>query len=203
MRIRFTLTSLFLVHLLALPAGAQPFSPEALDDAGIDPAVEGEVVDPLAPPELVEIEVRFGESLYDIARWSGLEMEDIEALNAIDLRDGIKGGQLLLLPLDSGAFATLQTRRAEFADSRVDRYLKRRGGLADVQTYRMRTGDTVWDVARENGRLPLWVVSAFNDDVDLDRVGIGADLRLPVPGDAVAVPEPLFHAPAPATPVGP
>ena len=80
--------------------------------------------------------------------------------------------------------------------------MKRRGGLADVQTYRMRTGDTVWDVARENGRLPLWVVSAFNADVDLDRVGIGADLRLPVPGDSVEGPPPAPHAPAPATPIG-
>ena len=200
MHIRFTLTSLFSVLMLAVPAAAQPFSPEFLDDAGVDPAFEAEVVDPLAPPELVEIEVRFGESLYDIARWSGLQMEDIEALNAIDLRDGLKGGQLLLLPLGKDDFAQLQSRRADFADSRVDRYMKRRGGLADVQTYRMRTGDTVWDVARENGRLPLWVVSAFNADVDLDRVGIGADLRLPVPGDSVEAPAP--HAPAPATPIG-
>ena len=203
MRIRFTLTSLVLLAAFAMPAFAQPFSPEALDDAGIDPAFEGEVVDPLAPPELVEIEVKFGESLYDIARWSGLQMEDIEALNAIDLRDGLKGGQLLVLPLDTASFESLQARRAEFADSRVDQYLKRRGGLADVQTYRMRTGDTVWDVARENGRLPLWVVSAFNADIDLDRVGIGADLRLPVPGDSAAVTEPASHSPAPVTPLTP
>jgi hypothetical protein len=202
MRSQFTLVSLVLTLFIALPAAADPFSPAGLDDAGFDPAVEVEVIDPLAPPELVEIEVRFGESLYDIARWSDLDMEDIEVLNGIDLRDGLKGGQTLTLPLDEAAFARLQSERKAFSDSRVDRYLSRRGGLADISTYRMGTGDTVWDVAKANGRLPLWVVSAFNEDLDLDRVGVGATLHLPVPGDAIAVKPAAPHAPAPATPTG-
>ncbi len=165
---------------LALAQGVHAPEPDGLElyyDAGLDvPEM----------PELVSIRVRHGESLYDIARWAGVTVEDIEALNGIDLHRGLTAGEVLELALTEDEQATFEKRRSRFAERRRDKYLKRRGGLVEVRDHRVRTGETLWGLARANGRIPMWLLASFNEGRDLDEVGIGDTVRIPVVGDVVA-----------------
>ena len=164
-------------------AGDPITGPDKLDGASIS-AAEFEV------PELVEIRVQHGESLYDLARWSRVDVEAIEEINGIDLGHPLSGGQRLILPLTDMQLNRLQSARQAFAEQRKDDYLHRRGGLVEVHSYRMKTGDTVWSVSRRHGNLPTWLVKAFNPALDLNRVRIGQRVQLPVVGDMLVPDEP-------------
>ena len=136
-------------------------------------------------PDMVEIHVRPGESLYDIARWSEVRMEALEQLNGIDLAHGLQGGQALVIPMTQAVQTQFVQSRTSFHDRRKTRYLQRRGGLSEVREYRVRTGDTVWNIAKEHGDIPLWLVKAYNPETDLNRVRIGDILSVPIVEDSV------------------
>ncbi len=137
-------------------------------------------------PSLVEVEVHHGESLYDLARWAGVTIEDLETLNGIDMHAGLKPGQTLEVALTDDELGRFEKRRARAGERRVERYLKRRGGLVEVKSHRVRTGETLWSIARSNGRLPMWFLATYNEGRNLDRIAIGDSLQVPVVGDTVA-----------------
>jgi hypothetical protein len=161
------------------------YTAEAQAQAVAGPADDAGVMDNFDIPELVEVEVRHGESLYDLARWSGTDVEALESLNGIRLETPLSGGAPIVIPLTAGGLKKLNARRNRAGKRRQDRYLSRRGGLVEVKKHRMRTGETVWKIARNNGRLPIWFIEAYNPKLDLNRVQIGQSIQLPVLGDTV------------------
>ena len=62
----------------------------------------------------------------------------------------------------------------------MERYLSANGGLAGIEGYTVRTGDTAWAIAKEIAGVPSWVLAAFNSDTSLDRLSVGATLYLPI-----------------------
>ncbi len=137
-------------------------------------------------PALIEIRVRHGESLYDLARWASVTIEDLETLNEIDLHAGLRPGQTLEVALTDAEFERFAHRRGGAAKRRAERYLARRGGLVEMRSHRVRTGETLWGIARANGRLPMWFLATYNEGRDLDRIAIGDTLQIPVVGDSLA-----------------
>lgn len=185
--------------LTLVPTPVEPVQDEAPSQA---PALAsaGEVASVEAhPPTTLQITVRPGENLVLLAGWAGTTAEAIASLNAISVTSPIVPGQSLEIPLvvDSGGESDLQDEvrlarenleraRERFAQTRWDRYLSRRGGLVGVITHQVETGETAWEIARFQARIPLWVLAAYNRDVDLDHLRIGEELVLPVLGDTLA-----------------
>ena len=138
--------------------------------------------EPEAPT--VSITVRSGESLVLLADFANVRAEDIADLNGIGVKDAIVPGQTLrVLAVDEADFTA---RRDTWLAGKVERYLSRRGGVVGLADRRVGTGDTAWSIAREQGRVPMWIVEYYNPDTDLDRLGIGDQLTLPVFADTVA-----------------
>jgi LysM repeat protein len=136
-------------------------------------------------PEMVQIQVKHGESLYDLAQMSKVNIEALENINGIDLSTPLKGGQRLVIPMTKIALTHFQTARKEFVDSRKASYLAKRGGLIEVRPYRVKTGDSAWNISRANGRLPVWFLKSFNPKSNLNRISIGQTIFVPVVGDTV------------------
>lgn len=152
---------------------------------------------PLSPSDggvsehaLTEITLRHGESLFLLADWTGVTSETLAAINGLDVSEPVRAGATLLVPVDDIGFDQLQAQRDDAFARRLDRWIRGRGGLAGVTTHRVRTGDTAWSIAHEEHGLPIWVLAAYNPDVDLDRLRIGDGLQLPVTADTVAELEP-------------
>ena len=137
--------------------------------------------------QLLEIEVRPGESLVLLGSWSDLTAEAIAAENGIAVTATLYPGQLLEIPVTTEVFDAMQSSRDEFEDVRLDRYLTRRGGLLGVTAHTVGTGETAWQVARDHGELPLWVLASFNRGENLDVLRIGQEISLPLLGDSVAM----------------
>lgn len=168
-----------------------------LSDTGlmvVPPGSVEDLVDGEGDP-LLEIEVRPGESLVLLARWSGLSVEAIADDNGIRTGGTLYPGQLLEVDIDTETFTAMQDARDRFEDARLDRYLTRRGTLVGVTSHTVGTGETAWQIGREHGELPLWVLASFNRDLNLDRLRIGQEINLPMLGDTVAMDdEPLEDA---------
>lgn len=137
-------------------------------------------------PEMVQVRVKHGESLYDLAQMSQVSIEALENINGIDLNTPLKGGQRLVIPMTKAVQSDFKTARNSFADKRKNAYLNRRGGLVEVKPYRVKTGDSAWGIGKANGGLPVWILKAFNPTVDLNQISIGQTISVPVVGDTVA-----------------
>jgi len=145
---------------------------------------EGDGAEPAAPATAIYA-LRSGETLDHFARWSGVPVEDIAAQSGLSLGKLHDVGTELVLEVDDDLRAAIDLARDGHHAARAERYLARRGGLVDHVEYHVRTGDTAWAVANDNGDVPVWLLEGLNPSVDLDRLRPGQTLSLPVTADMV------------------
>ena len=119
-----------------------------------------------------ELQVRPNENLVLIAEWADIPVDLLlDANPELDAREALYPGQTLIVPV---ADATpLEQGRALWIQGRLDRFLVRHGGVAGVEEVRVRSGDTAWGLAQDVG-LPLWVLDAYNQNLNLDGLRVGA-----------------------------
>ena len=175
----------------AMPPAVEVAAEVAVTEEEPEPAME-EVVEVTTPPPSVdggghEVVIRPGESLVRLAGWTPMKAEEIAEYNGISVQGTLYPGEVLLLPLTEDEVVDLERSRSGYQDDRLERYLGKRGGLVGVDGHRVGTGETAWGIAREHGELPMWVVAAFNKELDLDRLSIGDTMHLPVLGDTVTL----------------
>ncbi len=124
------------------------------------------------------VTVRSGESLDRLSRWSGASVEELAALNELEITSPLIPGQVMEIPIaDQEAFDA--SRNGEL-EKRLERYLASNGGLAGIEGYTVRTGDTAWAIAKQIASVPSWVLAAFNPDRSLDHLSVGDTLYLPI-----------------------
>jgi len=178
-----------------------PTAPIAVEAPSEVPLAKVELDEPIAPraaparsggpseleiDQMPEIHVRTGESLALISDWSDVSIEDLALINEIGITDDLLPGQCLHIPLEKEEVAALEGERIAFSNRRLERYIAKRGGLVGMATHQVRTGETAWGISRTQAGMPTWVLSAYNADRDLDRLGVGDTLYIPVLGDTMA-----------------
>lgn len=167
----------------ALPAATE--SPGAVAIT-ISEAILGDEKSPLQKADTF-IRVRSGENLVALSKWAQTSPTDLAHLNGMEVQDTLFAGQELGFSLAGEALDFFEEQREIAFENRLERYLESRGGLYTVDGHAMRSGETVWGIARANGGLPMWVVSAFNEEINLDRLAIGDVVTLPVLADSVQI----------------
>ncbi len=182
-----------IVEPLESGSPAVPESGPVIDD---DPVAEG--VGAVEAPPTAIYALRSGETLDHFARWSGLTVEEIAESSALSVVARHDVGTEIVIAADDDLRATIDASRDAHHADRVERFLSRRGGVVDHATYTVRTGDTAWHVARQNGDVPVWIVEALNPTVDLDDLRPGQRLTLPVTADMVPSDDAVAESDLPA-----
>ncbi|MEC7240583.1 MAG: LysM peptidoglycan-binding domain-containing protein [Myxococcota bacterium] len=178
---------------LAVHSEETPMIPEIEGIEDEDPVASLE--DPPGTPK-VFIEVRPGENLVALSDWARTTPTELARLNGMDVQDTLFAGQKLGLSLEGEEVDAFYEARDRALDARVDRYLDRRGGLYTVESHAIRQGETAWGVGQERGEIPLWVLAAFNQDVELSQLSIGDLLSVPVVEDTIQASAGLDHGPS-------
>ena len=150
--------------------------------------------DPPVGPQYF-IEVRPGENLVSLAEWASTTPTELARLNGVEVQDTLFAGQSLGLSLEGEAVDAFVEARDQALDARVDRYIDRRGGLYTVESHAIRQGETAWGVGQKKGEIPLWVLAAFNQDVELSALSIGDLLSVPVLEDTIQASAELTQGP--------
>ena len=136
------------------------------------------------------IRVRAGESFVTLASHSGVTATELAEINGISVREPLFAGQELEIPVWGEQLTQFDESRGARESRRLERYIESKGGLISVAPHAMAYGDTVWGVAVQDAGLPFWVVELFNRDSDLNSLGIGDEIYLPILGDSVTGIEP-------------
>jgi len=177
------------IHLAeAPPATESPGSletPQAAVTAAADAATSIDSAQDAQETPGYIIRVRSGENLVVLADWAGTSPTELALLNGMDVQDTLFAGQKLGFDLEGEAIDHFEEVRQDVLEARLERFIESRGGLYTVDAHAMRSGETVWGVAQASGKLPMWVVGAFNEDLNLDRLGIGDTITLPVLVDSI------------------
>lgn len=191
----------------AAPAPLYSPAPEALVDAtspvaAIDTAAPGREVTPVvaevdvaAPPQVHAVEtigeapvtyhLRRGETLDHFARWAELPVEVVAEHSGLRLDEALAVGAVVRVPADHARRSRIELRRDAHHERRAEGYLASRGGSVSTEFHVVRTGDTAWRIAKENGDLPVWLVETFNPSLDLEALRPGQAVMLPVTGDMI------------------
>lgn len=124
----------------------------------------------------VEHSVKPGETLFDIAKNSGLIADDIIKANGISNPNRLALGQLLLIPRsrkDVGVtLAEVKRRRVSL------KVKKKRAVPLKVTIYKVKNGDSLWSIASKS-KVTIDTLFGSNRMKDPDRLKPGAKLRVP------------------------
>lgn len=164
----------------AAPAAAR-LAMQQVPVAGFGPHSEAPTLQ--AGQELHDLVVHRGDTLVVLAQQAGLSVEELAAWNDRSIRAPLRASEVLRIPVAAGDALGFELRRAQAEDARLQRYIAGRGSILGVMSREVRTGETAWGIAMDEGAHPLWVVAMFNPTLDLDRLAIGEPLVLPVLGD--------------------
>ncbi|GJL81783.1 MAG: hypothetical protein DHS20C01_14170 [marine bacterium B5-7] len=119
------------------------------------------------------------ETLGHYADWLGIgSMSPISDLNKIGMREVLKTGELILLPVKTDEQKQqFQNRRAEYHRVLVEEF-KEAYEIQNVNAYTVRVGDSAWKIASKF-QLPLWVVNLYNPELRSRSPAAGETLKIP------------------------
>ncbi|MBT5031433.1 MAG: LysM peptidoglycan-binding domain-containing protein [Proteobacteria bacterium] len=128
-----------------------------------------------------QIDVLPEENLGYYADWLGIgPAGELRRMNNLRFGDVLEVGEQLRLPIThEGQLALFESRRKEFHSLLVDEYVQR-FDVNDVQSYRIQSGDTLWDISNDFD-VPMWVLYRFNQGALLATVG--AEIAVPEVSD--------------------
>lgn len=123
------------------------------------------------------IEVLAAETLGHYADWLGLVTQRLRNINGLRFGEPLVIGERLELDFSKIDREAFEHRRTAYHRSLQEAYFSQYQ-IAATETYKVRRGDSIWELTRRNG-LPLWLLLQYNPDIDLNRVNPGIELVIP------------------------
>lgn len=163
------------------------------DDETADQVVEqtAEQTVPEAQPELAadpsdyavspdgRITLQWTETLGHHAEWLEIRTQRLRDLNSLRFGESVTAGSRLVLDFSRVEPADYEARRVAYHEG-IQRRFFANYRIADSRDYTVRSGDSLWRIARRHGDLPEWLIQQYNPDRDLGSLRPGDELRLPV-----------------------
>lgn len=136
------------------PVGADTYELRVPSGTGARILEAFATADPATRPGLGRHTVRRGETLASIARARGVKRADLAQANYLRATARVRPGQQLLIPRAAPRPATAARRAPVSRTARASRspdVPRRTTAVTDVRTYRVRSGDTLYGIARRHG----------------------------------------------------
>ncbi len=152
--------------------------------------------EPVPSQEIVATEVRFDqvigagehlvgvltvgveETLGHFADWARVRTQEIRRLNSLDFGRPIDLMQTVKIPLKNTTAEAFEERRYEY-HKRLQEDFFAVYQVAEVEPYRVRSGDNIWTLCRNRFGMPMWLVQHFNSGVDLAALRLNQTLMIP------------------------
>jgi len=169
----------------ALPAD----EPEATDD-GLDARAEDANALASTQAELAadpsdytvaadhSIEVQPLETLGHYADWLGLRTQRLRDLNGLPFQRAVVIGQRIRLDFANVDPAVFEQRRTAYHRELQEAFFARYR-IEDVEAHVVRSGDSLYALALQRYKVPVWLLRQYNPDLDLDRVQPGTVVNFP------------------------
>ncbi len=130
-------------------------------------------------PVAMKVKVRSGETLELLAKWSGLPASRIARRSALAPGQQPRAGDHVVLDLTAEQYERFDRARREFWARRRAEFEARCERVRTV-VHHVQRGDTLWKLRRlGNCVVPVWLIEDENPGVDLSRLIVGQELRVP------------------------
>jgi membrane-bound lytic murein transglycosylase D len=126
------------------------------------------------------IEVAIGETLGHYAEWLETHSGEIRQLNRLRQGQRIMMGQRIRLAFHKTRPEVFEQRRLAYHEHLQSDYFERYR-IVGACSHTLRKGDSLWQIAKQEYGIPLWLLRQYNPDVDTNEVLTqGVSLLVPI-----------------------
>jgi membrane-bound lytic murein transglycosylase D len=125
------------------------------------------------------ITVDFDETLSHYAEWAFLSIKELKKINKIKGRGIIAVHDKLLVSFKKTNPDKFEERRQEYHKAIQEDFFNN----YDIRKLTIRSvekGETLWEICNEIYTIPLWLLSSYNSDKDINSLAVGEPIVVPV-----------------------
>jgi membrane-bound lytic murein transglycosylase D len=125
------------------------------------------------------IRVEPSETLGHFADWLKVSINAIQKLNGLSNKAAIRVHQQIKIPLDQVSKELFEERRYEYhKEIEEDFFTAFRS--EGVRVYRVKKGDSIWSLCRDNFEVPFWLLKKYNESMDFNNLKPAQEIVVPI-----------------------
>jgi membrane-bound lytic murein transglycosylase D len=124
------------------------------------------------------IRVAAEETIGHYADWLGLSASRIRSLNGLSARSTVPLGRRIKLDFSRVTREAFEEKRRLYHETLQAAFFAGHR-IVGTRVYVVRRGDSLWNIAQQNGALPTWLVLHYNPDVNFDGLRAGQEIVVP------------------------
>jgi membrane-bound lytic murein transglycosylase D len=124
------------------------------------------------------IEVQVLETLGHYADWLGLRTQRLRELNGLPFQRAVVIGQRIRLDFSNVDPAAFEQRRTAYHRALQEAFFAHYR-IEDIEAHVVRSGESLWALAQQRYKVPVWLLRQYNPDLELDRVQPGTVVNFP------------------------
>jgi len=124
------------------------------------------------------IRVAAEETIGHYADWLGTSASAVRRLNNLRFGASIAQGRRIKLDFSKVSEAQFESKRRAFHEQLEAAFFANHR-IVGTQVRVARSGDSLWTLSQNNGRLPTWLVAHYNPDIDFGTLRAGLEIVIP------------------------
>ena len=125
------------------------------------------------------IEVQPDESIGLLADWLKVTPSSIRISNNLSKNSGIHPGQKIELDFINTQITSFEENRFDFHQELQEDFFNSYQ-VVGFTSYRVKNGDTIWELCRKRFDVPIWLMKKYNEKLDYARLELSSNLQVPI-----------------------
>ena len=125
------------------------------------------------------IEVQALETLGHYADWLEIRTQRLRDINGMPFREPVVIGRRLRLDFSEVSQNAFEAKRVAYQQETQEAFFQA-FDVTGVEHHVVEPGESLWQLALQDFRVPVWLVRQYNPDLDLDRVAPDMVVNFPV-----------------------
>lgn len=125
------------------------------------------------------IKVEVEETLGHFADWLEIRTQVLRRLNGFSYGQVLHTHQRIKIPFNKVPLEAFEERRFEY-HQRIQEDFFAAFQVESLNTYKVKSGDSLWNLASETFAVPMWLLKRCNPDVDFSALRRSQELLVPV-----------------------
>ncbi|MDG2334154.1 MAG: LysM peptidoglycan-binding domain-containing protein [Myxococcota bacterium] len=125
------------------------------------------------------IEVQFGETLGHYAEWLDIRAQELRTLNGLSFGEALPIHSRLRLNFKRVSPSIFERQRIDYHLDIQEQFFSARE-IVGTRTHKLQRGDSIWVLAHQKFKVPLWLLQQYNPDVDFETAPAGTAIVTPV-----------------------
>jgi membrane-bound lytic murein transglycosylase D len=125
------------------------------------------------------IEVQPDESIRLLADWLKVTPNSIRINNSLPKNGDIYPGQKITLDFINTKISTFEENRFDFHQELQEDFFNSYQ-VVGFTSYRVKNGDTIWELCRKHFEVPLWLLKKYNEKLDYTHLELASNIQVPI-----------------------